>query len=1020
LAKSDIVEQRIRKARENRSTTLKLSSCRLREIPKAVFELFGLEELDLRDNRIEVVPERIRDLEKLKRLDLTVNPIQEVPDVAGLVLDWDAYLRCRSALSRENIAGIDVFTGEHQGEEKEVPKAALLLPELKSLPLLRELTVGVRWIRLKNPLGLQPPAGAVAQLIDSLGELQSLERLTVIGILLGEAPVGIRMLRGLRRLRLDGIGMKEAPDWLSDLTQLDFLDLSVNELERLPESLGTLPLTTLWALNNPFTRVPEVISRITPLTEVSLRSLRIPGCEGRIKQIPPEILQLPKLRTFEVDGQPIESPPPEVVKGGVEAIKNYWRQRQEAGIDYLCEAKLLIIGEAGAGKTSLAKKIQDRTYELRPAETSTEGIEIAHWKFPAAIRVKQDDREKLLQRDFQVHIWDFGGQEVYHATHQFFLTRRSVYALVADDRKEDTDFNYWLQVVELLGAGSPLVIVQNEKQDRRRDIDLGSLRARFANLKDAYRINLADNRGLDELVKALERELESLRHIGVALPATWKRVREALEKDPRNYIGVEEYLALCQQHGFTRREDKLQLSGYLHDLGICLHFQDDPVLKQSVILKPRWGTDAVYRVLDDPVVREHRGRFGLEDLARIWAENQYAAMRHELLRLMMRFQLCYELPAGEAYIAPQLLSPSQPSYSWDEIGNLVVRYEYEFMPKGLITRFIVALNHLIADQGLVWKNGVILERQDTRAEVVEDYPRRRISVRVVGTDSRGLLAIVDDQLERIHRSFSRLKYDRLLPCNCAVCRTRTDPYMFPLEELKAFAQDGDPIQCRTGRKLVDADELIRYVFPAWGRLGRGEFFMLDEAAPRAPESPKEVFVSYAWTDVSTAVVDQLQTAFEGSGITLVRDKNELKYKDSIREFMQRIGRGKCIVVVLSKAYLESKSCMFELTEIADRGDIRDRVFPIILEDADVYSGAGRLDYIKHWENQANELDSKMKTVGSANLGGIREEIDLFTKIRTTIAEIVNILGDMNTLTPEQHLGSNFEELIRAVEARLSE
>ena len=34
-------------------------------------------------------------------------------------------------------------------------------------------------------------------------------------------------------------------------------------------------------------------------------------------------------------------------------------------------------------------------------------------------------------------MWDFGGQEIYHATHQFFLTRRSLYVLVDDTRKDD-------------------------------------------------------------------------------------------------------------------------------------------------------------------------------------------------------------------------------------------------------------------------------------------------------------------------------------------------------------------------------------------------------------------------------------------------------------------------------------------------------------------------------------------------------------------------------------------------------
>ena len=57
-------------------------------------------------------------------------------------------------------------------------------------------------------------------------------------------------------------------------------------------------------------------------------------------------------------------PPPEIVAQGLEAIRRYWLQERDAGVDYLTEAKLLVVGESGAGKTSLAKKILDPDYEL--------------------------------------------------------------------------------------------------------------------------------------------------------------------------------------------------------------------------------------------------------------------------------------------------------------------------------------------------------------------------------------------------------------------------------------------------------------------------------------------------------------------------------------------------------------------------------------------------------------------------------------------------------------------------------
>jgi GTPase SAR1 family protein len=1014
---SDKVQAAFEEARTHGNYDLNLWGCNLDEVPEEVFKLTQLKSLNLSNNSISSVPDRIRELSSLKRLDLSGNPLEYVPDVPGLLLDWSSFIQCRESLSLEAILGIHIDTGDEQTDAKDVPKASLLVHQLLGFPNLRDLTVGLNSIIHSRPLNIPKPSQPIADLVESLGDFPKLENLSFFGVRLSEFPSGIRNLGQLKSLNLYGTDISAVPTWISELVGLSSFGVGMADLKQLPSSLRELRLNSLFLDNNRFTEIPEAVFGIPTLATLNLRCSELAGYTGLIKYIPAQVLELECLTSIDMKGHPIETPPPEVVKEGVEAIKSYWRQQQESGTDYLCEAKLLIVGEGGAGKTSLAKKIENPAYELRPTESSTEGIEVTAWTFKTGLHVKEHGREKLLERGFRTNMWDFGGQEVYHATHQFFLTRRSLYLLVADDRKEDTDFNYWLNVVELLSDGSPLLIVQNEKQNRRRDINLASLRARFPNLKEAYRVNLADNRGLSELVAAIRQELERLPHIGTPLPRTWNRVREALEKDTRNYIGVEEYLAICQQHGFTRREDKLQLSAYLHDLGICLHFQDDPVLKQTLILKPKWGTDAVYWVLDDRMVMDNLGRFEPGDLARIWSEDEYAAMRDELLRLMMKFQLCYELPEGGKYIAPQLLPPSQPAYEWNPIGNVVLQYEYEFMPKGLVTRFIVALNHLITDQGLVWKSGVVLEREGARAEVIEDYAKRKISVRVAGGDTRGLLAIVDDQLERIHRSFPTLKYEKYLPCNCPVCQKSIDPYAFPLSELKDFAKTGDHIQCRTSRKLVDAAALIRDLFPT--APSRLEIRFGEPRSPD-PEPRKEVFVSYKWTDESKAVVDQLEKALSTGGIVLVRDRNEMKYKDSIRAFMERIGRGKCIVVVLSKGYLESKSCMFELTEIADRKEIGDRIFPIVLKDATVYDASGRLDYIAYWEEKIATLDAKMKTVSGANLEGIREELDLFAKIRATIAGIVQTLADMNALTPQQHQGSNFQELERALKVRLTE
>ena len=100
-----------------------------------------------------------------------------------------------------------------------------------------------------------------------------------------------------------------------------------------------------------------------------------------------------------MDRNPLERPPLEVAVKGIEAIREYFRQLEAEGTDQLFEAKLLIVGEPGAGKTSLANKILNPNYQLREDEASTRGIDVLTWDFKMT-----DDRT------FRVNLWDFGGR----------------------------------------------------------------------------------------------------------------------------------------------------------------------------------------------------------------------------------------------------------------------------------------------------------------------------------------------------------------------------------------------------------------------------------------------------------------------------------------------------------------------------------------------------------------------------------------------------------------------------------
>ena len=190
-----------------------------------------------------------------------------------------------------------------------------------------------------------------------------------------------------------------------------------------------------------------------------------------------------------------------------------------------------------------------------------------------------------------------------------------------------------------------------------------------------------------------------------------------------------------------------------------------------------------------------------------------------------------------------------------------------------------------------------------------------------------------------------------------------------------------------------------------------------------PEYEQAVFISYAWGEDSEereAIVNQLEQSLQKRGLNIERDKRVLGYKGSIRQFMTRIGEGGCVILVISDKYLRSKNCMFELIQISENERFNDRVFPVVLSDADIYDAVKRIEYIKYWETKKKELDIAMKSVSSEHLQGIRDEIDLFDTIRDEIANLTDTLQNMNTLTPDLLRDADFQQLYDAIQKRMKE
>ena len=381
--------------------------------------------------------------------------------------------------------------------------------------------------------------------------------------------------------------------------------------------------------------------------------------DSKLQELPVELVRLPSLTRFESEHLPaLSNPPSEIAYHGIEAIRNYFESIDETReVDYLYEAKMVLVGRGLAGKTSLVRKLTIPDYSLEDRIKSTEGIDIATWDLQMPLE-KSDH--------FRFNVWDFGGQEKYDATHQFFITERTVYLFVTEARQESNylDFDYWLNIVQMLGNNSPVIVVQNKWDVRKKSLPTKKYRAQFPNITDFVQVSCANGweATISELSDAIKQAVRRLPQVGEELPGEWVRIRRHLKELDRDHIDYTEYRAVCGEHGLSKEKADF-LSRYLHDLGVIVHYHRDPLLKKMVVLNPDWVVDGVYNVLDTPGVEQKLGRFTNDDLMKIWSEEKYVENQAQLLALMKNYEICFQLPGTtDGYIAPELFAADPVRY----------------------------------------------------------------------------------------------------------------------------------------------------------------------------------------------------------------------------------------------------------------------------------------------------------------------------------------------------------------------
>jgi internalin A len=1037
--------------------TLELSRLALTELPPALWELQHLQKLSigqpvdddgkwtffpLAKFQLSAIPREIRELHRLERLSIVKTWIKDLESIAGITNLQ--FLDC-SGTKVADLTPLQRLTNL-QSLKCTFIQVADLTP-LQRLTNLQSLDCRFTPVADLTPLqGLMSLKSLEfsSNEINDLTPLKGLTNLRSLEFSSNEIN-DLTPLKGLTNLRSLGFSSKKINDLtpLKGLTNLRILNLSLTKVVELSPLQGLTnlrslnfyntqiaDLTPLQGLTNlqslccPHTPVADLsplqgltrlkaldcgntgVTHLDPL--IDLPALETAQCNGlKLVGFPAALLSSNNLRKLNLYRSTIRGIPDDVIpsdhrEDSLPALRAHFADLAQGAVPAR-DAKLLVLGNGGVGKTQLCRRLRGESFQAE--WDSTHGIRVTSAKLPLVTGEKA-----------RLHIWDFGGQDLYHGTHALFMKTASLFLILwtpegeAEREREcqgqkfrDHSVSWWLDYVRHTSGGTPpLLIVRGQadlaKQTHpRAPVPLEALQ--FFEYCRELCFSANGRGGDEELLTALRTALGRHFH-RIGQPMIGRGRQEVIDRiaalrhddgampSELRLITRETFDAWCQDAGDI--SDPAQFLQYLHNAGLV--YWRAGLFQDRIILDHGWLLAGIYAPFDRArawqELKDRNGRFSRSFLAKlVWNEAGHSVADQRLFLSMMRdcgiafvhrTDNRYDPDLGDTteYIAPELL-PERADMALElqarwgaDPATANIEWAYGLLHPGVVAGVIAWIGEQAGVSGLYWRDGAHAFDGQRHAHALVEAIRDvkggidgilRLSVR--GGDHVGLLDVLGAAIDVVNQRLG-LKPRRSAP--------PAPPRIAPVV-LAAKAEPAEP----------DAPKFTRQ-----------------------PTTDFHCYVSYKRGDDTPkgkeldATVNRLMVDAQREGLRIDRDNDVLSYNESITEFMEKLADGQRIFILLSEEYLLSPFCTFELAEIwrisqQDPTRFRNKVRVFSLDCAKpIREIAGAKRYWTHWKNEAKKQAKDLKGIPVAELPELlrkrHERADFFArnclKILSTFAD----------------------------------
>jgi hypothetical protein len=130
---------------------------------------------------------------------------------------------------------------------------------------------------------------------------------------------------------------------------------------------------------------------------------------------------------------------------------------------------------------------------------------------------------------------------------------------------------------------------------------------------------------------------------------------------------------------------------------------------------------------------------------------------------------------------------------------------------------------------------------------------------------------------------------------------------------------------------------------------------------RKMDRTEVLHISYKHDTKYEVALKSVLTGLEKNNIPYSIDEYDIMYRDNIDDYEKEIGASNIVIMFVVPSYLKSLDCMFEMTQMFKKGNVRERIYPVVDMGGISRNGDGLKQIKDFWQQEKVRKLEQIKT-----------------------------------------------------------